>query len=320
MTILVTLAKDCWIAGVKQSAGSSINVDRSLAGSLISGGIAIKPADWDITERGNTMVSANPAGTALVVDGTTILNLDAIRISDGYFCHLFAKNQENSDSAAYDLSGSINHAAFAESMTTNIAWAAAGYVSTDNGGNNRVFRMPAINLDYAGGESFLLLWKGRGTPPASYKGFIGDSPGSSTAGWAVRVTTGGIIQMYFSGGGSGIFSDPTPSAAMEAATTHTYAIAVDGVTRKHTIQVDGVVTRTLSAFGAGVSKDTRTVLPVGLGSTEYPTSYAANIIASSTQALIILRGRTGLGLPANVTELMQAMHRDPSRLVRASEW
>lgn len=69
MTIFVTLAKDCWIAGVKQSAGSSISVDRSLAGSLISGGIAIKPADWDITERGNTMVSANPAGTALVVDG-----------------------------------------------------------------------------------------------------------------------------------------------------------------------------------------------------------------------------------------------------------
>ncbi len=43
-TITVTLVKDCWIAGVKQTAGNDVTVERSLAGELISSNIAYAPS------------------------------------------------------------------------------------------------------------------------------------------------------------------------------------------------------------------------------------------------------------------------------------
>ncbi len=57
-TVTVTLVKDCWIAGVKQTAGSSVTVERSLAAELITNSVASKPANWESSTSGGSEVFA----------------------------------------------------------------------------------------------------------------------------------------------------------------------------------------------------------------------------------------------------------------------
>lgn len=75
-TVTVTLVKDCWIAGVKQTAGSSVTVERSLAGELISNGIAAKPSNWESSVSGGSEVFAEVNSTG----GINYLQVGANRI------------------------------------------------------------------------------------------------------------------------------------------------------------------------------------------------------------------------------------------------
>lgn len=70
-TITVTLVKDCWIAGVKQTAGSSVTIERSLAGELITNGIAAKPSNWESSVSGGSEVFAevNSTGRISIIAG-----------------------------------------------------------------------------------------------------------------------------------------------------------------------------------------------------------------------------------------------------------
>lgn len=83
-TVTVTLVKDCWIAGVKQTAGSSVTVERSLAAELITNGIATKPANWESSTSGGSevfaQVDASTGGMTLSAGTKTIPIVDTIGV------------------------------------------------------------------------------------------------------------------------------------------------------------------------------------------------------------------------------------------------
>ena len=255
----------------------------------------------------------------LLADGTSLASVGIDGITSGYFCHLWAGSSGNGDGYLPDISGALAHAQFAASLTKAIAWANAGFATAGTAANNQGFILPVLGFDYAAGESLILIWKGRGTAPASTKVFLGDTSASGTQGFAVRVDSAGKLQMFLSNG-SGTFGDPTTNALMEAGTTHTYALAIDGVAHKFEQHEDGVVVRPLIKLGAGASIDCKTARAVTLGSGEQPTMFSGNAVAVQTQSLVILRGRTGLGLPTNYRALMQRLAATPDRLVSQTDW
>lgn len=250
------------------------------------------------------------------------VNLNTIysdQITDGYHCHLWSGSSGNGDGVVPDISGSGRHGTFNTNMTKALAWTTPGFASTDTGGAYRTFLIPVLNFDYAAGESLIVVWKGRGTAPTAYKGLLGDSNGSSESGIAVRVDSAGKIQSYISDG-TGRFMDFTANTVVEPTVTHTYALAIDGVARKYEQHEDAVVTRSLIAVGDGqTAYDCRSTKPLKLG-TQSDFSAAADTIALQTQALVILRGRKGRGLPTNYRQLMQNIARNPDRLVTKAWW
>lgn len=270
--------------------------------------------------KGNEVVAeANLTGGSALSAGGVIIDEYQSKISAGYHCHVFAGSSANGDGLIPDVSGNGNNATFNTNMTKALCWATPGYASTDVAGAYRTFLLPVLNFDYAAGESMIIVWKGRGTAPAAFKGIIADSEGSSDKGFAVRVDSSGKIQSYLSDG-SGHFADLSTTVLVEPTITHSYAIAIDGVAKKYEQHEDGVVTRSLIALGDGTTAyDTRTAKPVKLG-TQDAFSTAANTVALSTQALVILRGRVGKGLPSNYRSLMQQIARCPDRLVTKAQW
>ena len=258
-------------------------------------------------------------GVELSAAGSSVLSTSDLNPSSGYFCHLWAGSSGNGDGYLPDISGALAHAQFAAGLTKALAWANPGFATSATAANNQGFILPTLNFDYAAGESLILVWKGRGTPPASTKVFIGDSPSSGTQGFAVRVDATGKIQMYLSDG-AGTFGDFTTNVLMESGVTHTYALAIDGLARKYEQHEDGVVVRSIITLGAGGSINCRAARAVTLGSGEQPTMFSTNAVAVQTQSLVILRGRAGQGLPTNYRALMQRIAASPDRLVSQSDW
>lgn len=251
-----------------------------------------------------------------VAEAASVLNR---RTSDGYFCHLLAGVSDPNDAAFCDISGAEHHGAFGALLTKTLAWAAPGFCSTANALANQNIVLANLNWDYLNGESLMVVWKGRATPLASTKGLIGNSPGSSSPGFSIRLLADGSLQPYISGG-TGVFLDPTAAGVVSAGTTCTYAFIVDGLARKYEAHTNGVVTRTLIAISAGAAIDTRTTSTLNIGCTDQVTATQANSIASAAQALVVLRGRVGLGLPAGYQNLAKKIARNPWALVSALEW
>ena len=252
-------------------------------------------------------------------DNGVIIKIADLKPSSGYFCHLWSGASGNGDGYIPDISGSLAHGQFAAGLTKALAWANSGFATSATAANNQGFILPTLGFDYAAGESLILVWKGRGTPPAATKVFIGDSPGSGTKGFSVRVDATGKLQMYLSDG-AGSFGDTTTSVLMETGITHTYALAIDGLARKYEQHEDGVVVRSLITLGAGGAINCNAARSVTLGSGEFPTMFSTNAVAVQTQSLVILRGRAGLGLPTNYRSLMQRIAASPDRLVSQSDW
>ena len=278
---------------------------------------------WYNRSGGGGVVTAEvdpiTGGIGLLANGTSLASIGIDGITSGYFCHLWAGSSGNGDGYIPDISGALAHAQFAAGLTKAIAWANPGFATAGTAANDQGFILPVLGFDYAAGESLILIWKGRGTAPASTKVFLGDTSASGTQGFAVRVDATGKIQSFLSDG-VGTFTDVSTNVLVEAGITHTYALAIDGVARKYEQHEDGVVVRSLIALGAGGSINCKTARAVTLGSGEQPTMFAANEVAVQTQSLVILRGRAGLGLPTNYRALMQRIAASPDRLVSQSDW
>ncbi len=267
------------------------------------------------------------AVTNAVTGEITLSQIDSRLIrSSGYFCHLFAGNQSNGDAKFYDISGALNDGSFGANLALTDAWATAGFCSTlvpPGGTPDTSIRLPALNFDYAAGESLLIFWKGRCTPPGSNQYLIGDIPNSSTKGLAIRAEATGKVTPLMSDG-TGKFMVLSTSVVLSATVTHSYCLAVDGKLKKYTIHEDGVEVWPLTTYNSGVAFDTRSEATLNIGTGSPAPGGTGLGVASSTQALIILRGRVvdgvPIGLPTGITALMQRMHRNPAGLISADDW
>lgn len=309
------MAQPSFTASVANGNFGPYNVSMAVVMTMTAGS-----ADYTVVGGADVTAVVGPLTGGIEFASPDGLDAEVARTpSSGYFCHLWAGSSSNGDGVVPDISGNQSNATFHTNMTKALAWATAGFASTDTGGAYRTFLLPALNYDYAAGESLIIVWKGRGTAPATSKGIVADSEGSSDSGFAVRVDAEGKIQSYLSDG-SGHFTDVSTNVLVEPTITHTYAIAIDGVAKKYEVHEDGVVVRSLIALGDGTTAyDTKTVKPVKLG-TQDSFSTAANTVALSTQALVILRGRVGRGLPTDYRALMQSIQRTPDRLVTRRQW
>lgn len=299
------------MSGFASVSDASALDDDSTPGGYVAG----------LIPSGSSAVSATKTltgGIEVSAGSTNLRDVFASQVSGGYYCHLFAADSSNGDAVVPDISGAQAHGAFGSGMTKAIAWGTSGFASTNNALSFQNFVMPAINWDYLNGESLIVTWKGRGTPPASTKAFLANSIGSSDPGFALRVQADGRIQMYISGG-TGVFLQPSVLVAFEASITHSFSVVIDGLNRKYSLVEDGVESRSMALIDSGNNIDTRTTDALLLG-TQDVTGVASNAVISQTQALIILRGRVGKGLPENWLELVKAIQRNPGRLVTADQW
>lgn len=254
--------------------------------------------------------------TGLVSGDGTALTIYQDAPSTGYFCHLYAPNQDVCDPYVADISGALNHATLGANLSKAEVWGTtAGMASTLTANADEVLHLPACNFDFAGGESMLFMWKGKITAPGSALPFIGNSAGSSAKGICpMRILTDGTCQGYISSGTASFFDI---TSAIADGTVHTFGLALDGVASKYAMWVDGVNTRTLIAL---TSRDTVNTNQFMVGNTQASIWGTATSLASSTKAMVILRGRTGLGLPSNYDALMKALMANPGKLVSRTEW
>lgn len=302
--------------GNQWTAGSSYPASDAFAAMLITANYATGtlPVDRDLVP---IMGQTNSAGQVIsLASGDGPLTIYQYAPSTGYFCHLYAPNQDVCDPYVADISGALNHATFGANLSKAEAWGTtAGFASTLAAGNDEVLHLPACNFDFAGGESMLFMWKGKITAPGSALPFIGNSGGSSSKGICpMRILTDGTCQGYISSGTASFF-DITPVVA--DGTVHTFGVVLDGFNSKYATWVDGVLTRTLVPM---TSRDTVNTNQFMVGNTQPSGWGSGTSLASGTKALVILRGRTGLGLPTDYDALMKALMANPGKLVSRSEW
>lgn len=279
-----------------------------------------------------SLVTLDSAGTSLVSgDGTTIVGIDALRQSDGYHFHGFAPNQINSDLKFYDYSGALNDGTFQAQLTAANAWANAGFLTQADPsgvGNLWLVALPALTFDYLAGDSLFIFWRGMATPEGGNSPLMGNTSGTSANGIRVVVSSAGKLQVnaYQASGALSRFGGTSTATVFEAATAHSFALAIDGVTGKHCYWADGVRDAAYSSgfltFGSGGIIDTASSTTLKLGGDGATSGSVQLGVACRTQSLVILEGRNGLGTPAvaDLDLLVANLHRNPQKLVLASAW
>lgn len=244
----------------------------------------------------------------------------------GYHFHGWAPGQGNRDAKFYDRSGQLNDGEFGANLTAATAWGTAGFVATTNPASTATaIRIPSLGFDYLGGESLLLFWKGQLTPEGSDATLIGDTT-SSTNGIRIFCTSTGKIKvnLYQASGALSRFGGITAGTVGATGETHSFALAIDGTTAKHKFWVDGAADANFTSgdgfltLGSGGTIDTTNTLTINVGTGA--SGSTTDGMATLTQALIILRGRIGLGCPSDIDTLVANMQRDPTRIITAAEW
>lgn len=265
---------------------------------------------------------------------------DSFRASDGYFLRFIApRTPASADKKAWDNSGNRNDGAFQTNLTAAAAWANVGALTQknpDTSGELTMVSFPAFDFNQAGGETMLIFWKGRATPEGTDQPMMSNTVNAATAN-GIRVVcnaTGAVGFIAYQASGGLSATAPTASqVCFETSVTHSFAIcltgAASGLTNAGNIRifVDGLpdystgYTNGFQQLNGGTllttSQPTRPWLLGGNGNTSGGIQQG---VAMQTEALHMLRGRVGLGAPLNLSQLVADLHRDPSRVVLASEW
>lgn len=269
-----------------------------------------------------TIDSVTGAITALSAGEATV----AVGVSQGYHLHCFAHTQGNTDAKFYDYSGHRNDGTPGADLSVATMWGTAGFASTTNpSSSNTAIRFPSLNFDYLGGESLLVFWKGQVTPEGSDATVLGNTENAAqNSGLKIMSTSAGKVKVtaYQNSGSLSRFGGTTTAACFVASETHSFALAIDGTTGKHKFWVDGEVDAAYASgfltLGTGGIIDTQEAVTFNLGTGATGSGSAG--IATATQALIVLKGRAGLGCPGDIDTLVADIHRNPSRLVAADRW
>ena len=276
--------------------------------------------------------SFDSSGNLVSFTGTSSTTAIAARPSVGYHFHGWAPNQQSSaDVKFWDISGSLNDGVFQTHLTAANAWANAGFLTQadpSGAGNLLLTAIPATSWSYSAGDSLFIFWKGMATPEGSDMPIMGNTTGSSANGFRIMVTSAGKAKFncYQASGALSNFGGTSGNTVFEAATSHSFAVAVDGVTGKHCYWGDGARD---SSYGSGFLTlgsngiiDTLSATTIKHGGDGGTTASVQNGVACKTQALVILAGRRGLGTPvvADLDLLVANLHRSPRTLVGATSW
>lgn len=279
----------------------------------------------------NGPVRLSDDGTSLVSGDENLVSLLSLRQSDGYHFHGFAPNQINSDLKFYDYSGALNDGAFQAQLTAANAWANAGFLTQADPtgvGNLWMVAFPALTFSYLAGDSLFMFWRGMATPEGGDSPLIGNTGGTAANGIRVMVTAAGKLKLnaYQASGTLSRFGGTSTGTCFEAATSHSFALAINGVAGTHCYWVDGARDAGYSGgfltFGSGGIIDTASSTTLKLGGDGSTSGSVQLGVACRTQSLVILEGRNGLGTPAvaDLDLLVANLHRNPQKLVLASAW
>jgi hypothetical protein len=289
--------------------------------ALVAAGIATYDLDGPADNLRMAQLATDADGNVVGIDGVDV-DFRSMSASSGYFCHLYAPQQSATDKKAFDLSGAGSDGIFGANLPVASAWATAGFVSTLNpgaGATDSVIRMPALIWDFLGKESLLIFWKGVVTPEGADEVVMGSTAAATPSGLRIRCKTTGVMDFVISSGGTQYYSSGSAAVCFEAGKIHSFALAIDGVTARYNVYVDGVIDRRNWQFNSGVAVDCLSVNTWNIGAGSVSPGGTSGM-AVATQALAMLRGRAGLGLPGNIDEIVADLHRAPGRMVDGGAW
>jgi len=252
-------------------------------------------------------------------------------VSPSYHFAGWARDQIASATSFYDQSGMGNHGVFMAGLTAAAAWATPGLLTIANPtGLNTVLQIPPINFDYGAGESLCVFWRGFSTPEASDQALFGDNGDLvgpvQSHGMELKTTSTGKAKFNLRDSAGALFAGGTTARTVaEAAVEHTFAVVLDGVTRKYGMYVDGYRDDSFSSnyltYASGNAPDFSYANKTLKLSTNGQIS-GGNIfgVQSQTRALHVLRRAAGLGLTGSEDAMIARLHRDPTALVSKFEW
>lgn len=296
---------------------------------------SVLDANWTEIE---TRLAFNESGFAALNTNysnvsTSLTNLtSSVSAQDGlrsihpcYFFHGYAGNQGAGDSVMFDLTGCGNHAMRGANLSDAEMFANAGYVTTKAPANpyDICLRIPNLNFDYSIGEKLFIWWRGKITPEANERAFMGDGY-TSQRGIQIRVNQTGKLTAAIFGATATVASLST--AIPFDGNLHDIGVYFDGATKTHGYWIDGVMDSSfagaLATLGA-TAYDTKNSSTFNLGAA-YPASGTATApqsgIATQTKALVILRLGDTYPSPsvATLTNVCKSLRTDPGKLLLAS--
>ena len=242
-----------------------------------------------------------------------------------YFFHGCAALQTNQDSKFKDMVAG-NHGVFGANLSVANAWAnyAGGYISTADpagGATDSVIRIPGPNYDYLAGEGLLLFWAGQITPEGADSSIMGTSHGTSANGLRIRCSTTGRLSFAL--------HDTAPTSLFSISTTdtvagkpfvsgeyHTFAVWINGATRKCSFWVDGVINIDDQIISSSNPCNTLSSGTWNIGAASQSGGTTEGT-AVKTYAFAGLKfpATDVLPVPSDITAIAFAFNNDPSKLI-----
>ncbi len=299
-----------------------------------------KQSTWEpgkIEERSDTE-AAQLLGTGLFADQSAlqlpdskVAAISAVVSGDGitphprYWFHGFAPWQ-TADSGRFRDMVAGNHGVFGANLSRSQAWTAlaSGYVSTVDpvgGSTDPVIRIPGPNFDYNGGESLLVLWSGQVTPEGADASLMGTAHSTAQKGLRIRIgSTGRLSFVLHDTAPTSLYSTTTTDNALGkpfvSGEAHTFAVWINGSTRKTSMWVDGLINVNEFTISSAAACDTLSSNTWNIGAAS-PAPGGTEGIASKTHAFAGLKFLATDTLPTieQLTAVVQAFDRAPHALI-----
>lgn len=320
-TVLAT-ASDAGGTFGPYASGATVRLSAGL-NSCVSYEVGVAPVVGDAPAAKYSLDPTTGAVTGLVgPDGANVVLWGA---HQRYFTHLFAGTQLNTDPQVYDISGAQGHATIGTDSNVTELWANAGFASTLDptttaGQRLRALILPALNWDYAGGESIFIWWLGKASPEAAATNLFGSYDASATqSGLRGRVSPTGKWGAAFYDGPTATFrslGDSTLTAF--DGTTHSVGVWLNGQTRLGTTFVDETVQVNAASVASVNTLPSATQVAGGfdrlrLGADTSATGATDRGLATQTRAFVVLRFAATDTLPtqAQVLAAMRALRAAP---------
>lgn len=223
-------------------------------------------------------------------------------------------SNSTSDSTWRDVSGRGNHATLGANLPAATAWGTTAYNSTTEQAAATtvpIFALGAtvFDWDWANGDSFLILAKGKFTTPASTYAVLGNS-GSVAAKNGIRMRSFAThkTDISFTDSAGNVVTSTATTGNLSAASPSDVSVALvaDSTSRTASIYLAGAVD--VSGYSvplpAGSYKNISNPFYLG-GAPAGPSSFVSTACAFRELHVLITRGK---GLPSNIAALIERMH------------